>query len=45
MAPPVGRFRTVDAEFVLNLIQEQGLVQLITPGDSKLIFCFTWPDF
>ncbi|THW93081.1 hypothetical protein D6D17_08362 [Aureobasidium pullulans] len=34
MAPPVGRFRTVDAEFVLNLIQEQGLVQLITPGDN-----------
>lgn len=45
MAPPRGKYCTVDTQVVLNLIQKRGLVQLVTPDDSKLIFDFTWPDF
>ncbi|KAG2164834.1 hypothetical protein JADG_004573 [Aureobasidium aubasidani] len=34
VAPPRGKNRTVDAQVALNLIQEQGIVQLVTPGDN-----------
>jgi hypothetical protein len=33
--PPRAMYNPVDAQFVLELIQKQGLVRLVTPGDSK----------
>ncbi|KAI4852250.1 hypothetical protein E4T44_01608 [Aureobasidium sp. EXF-8845] len=32
--PPRAMYKPVDAQFVLELIQKQGLVRLVTPGDN-----------